>query len=305
MSKILNKKKNFSTETHKKDIIKLYEEGNSIIKIAKSYRVPPSTISRGLKRWKVKRREVDDQRRTYTLNKYYFDEIDSEDKAYFLGLLYADGCNIKSGRSQQITLGLEESDVYILELFKKKIEYSGPLYFSKGVEFKINDKTYTRRNQFKLCISSSYLCKSLLEKGMVHRKSIDLCFPNFIKKEFISHFLRGFLDGDGCIYIPKNKEKEKETMVTFYTTEKFCIALKDFLKEMGISSNIFVCSHKKMSMLYISYIYNTYKLLSYIYKDSTVYLPRKYNKFQELKYIYQNMTIASSDNVVNEDDTSY
>lgn len=62
----------------------------------------------------------------YNINKDYFRIIDSNEKPYFLGLMYADG--YVSERS--IVLSLQEGDKLILEKFKKSIEYNGPIRFS-------------------------------------------------------------------------------------------------------------------------------------------------------------------------------
>lgn len=67
----------------------------------------------------------------YTFNKNYFEKIDSEDKAYFLGLLYADGCNSTSATQNHasIVLNLQEGDKEILEKFMKYINSNKPLLY--------------------------------------------------------------------------------------------------------------------------------------------------------------------------------
>ena len=67
----------------------------------------------------------------YTFNKDYFERIDSKDKAYFLGLLYADGCNSISATKQHhtIVLNLQEKDKDILDIFNKYINSNKPLTY--------------------------------------------------------------------------------------------------------------------------------------------------------------------------------
>ena len=67
----------------------------------------------------------------YTFNKDYFERIDSKDKAYFLGFLYADGCNSISATQHQCTiiLNLQEKDKDILNIFNKYINSNKPLVY--------------------------------------------------------------------------------------------------------------------------------------------------------------------------------
>ena len=63
--------------------------------------------------------------RIYFCDDNYFEKIDSKDKAYFLGLLMADGNKYKN----TVRIELQEKDKSILELFKKYIEYEGNLTY--------------------------------------------------------------------------------------------------------------------------------------------------------------------------------
>ena len=67
----------------------------------------------------------------YTFNKDYFERIDSKDKAYFLGFLYADGCNSISTTQHHCTiiLNLQEKDKDILDIFNKYINSNKPLTY--------------------------------------------------------------------------------------------------------------------------------------------------------------------------------
>ena len=66
----------------------------------------------------MQRRNVSKCQQVYGINEDYFDVIDSEDKAYFLGLLFADGCNIRCGGKHIVRIRLQEKDKYILDRFK-------------------------------------------------------------------------------------------------------------------------------------------------------------------------------------------
>lgn len=67
----------------------------------------------------------------YNFNHNYFETIDTPDKAYFLGLLAADGCVYKrnnKGKSQSmIKLTLQKEDMDILALFNRCVGSNKPL----------------------------------------------------------------------------------------------------------------------------------------------------------------------------------
>ena len=103
-------------------LIKLYQQGNSTRQVAKEIGCSQNTVIRLLKENDIPRRQPSSHR-THTFNYNYFDSIDTEEKAYFLGLLWADGfCDKNTGN---IIISLQEEDGYILEKFKDVVEFSG------------------------------------------------------------------------------------------------------------------------------------------------------------------------------------
>jgi hypothetical protein len=175
-------------------IIKNYLFGFSSIHIAKQYNVSPQIIRYILKKNNVKIRSS--VKRTYSLNEYYFDKIDTIDKAYFLGLLFADGCN--TGKGLKITL--TEDDKEILEKFIKSINYGGNIKITQtegGYE--------SLKKTAILQICSKKISEDLIKHGCVKNKTHLLKFPK-IDVIYFNHFIRGFFDGDGGININKKNQ---------------------------------------------------------------------------------------------------
>jgi len=145
-----------------------------------------------------------DCKRKYEINEYYFDNIDTPNKAYILGFLYADGCNhIKHNNT--ITLELQQKDADILELIKNEIGSSKPLYWfntirTDGVE----------RHMVSMVLNSKHMCEMLSKCGCVHKKTFLLEFPDFLEERLYSHFIRGYFDRDGCASIVKESGKNRE-----------------------------------------------------------------------------------------------
>lgn len=218
----------------------------------------------------------------YQINENYFNKIDTEDKAYFLGLLYADGYN--NEEKYCISINLQELDKDILEKFKISIESNRPLSY---IIYK--NKKYdncNRQNQFKLNISNKKLSKQLSRLGCVQRKSLILKFPTKkqVPNKYLKDFIRGYFDGDGGFSLYYDKNNWRKMTAEIISSEYFCYSLKDFLtKKLNIG--IWINKSKKAKTLKISGTNQVMKFLDWIYKDSKVYLNRKYNKYKDIRKI--------------------
>ena len=129
----------------------------------------------------------------HQFNHDYFKIIDTEEKAYILGFLYADGYN----SDKQIVIAQLEQDVDILEKINKAINADNQI---KKVIQKSNKKT-----KCILCYSSVDMCKDLTNLGCFRNKSLTCTFPTFLNASLIRHFIRGYFDGDGCVWVGKRK----------------------------------------------------------------------------------------------------
>lgn len=114
---------------------------------------------------------------------------------------------------------------------------------------------------------------------MIPNKSLDLKFPD-ISPLLYPHFIRGYFDGDGSIYI--NKQKHRIT-VTITSTKQFCEKIKDITeKELGIFCGIYDAScHNGITKVNSMSGKSAVKFLDWIYKDADLYMERKYNKYCE------------------------
>ena len=214
----------------------------------------------------------------FKCNESYFSVIDTEYKAYFLGLLMADGCvyKRKEYKSFIIKISLQERDGYILEKFSGDIKYEG--------ELKLRKASGNAQNQLCLSIASEQIYNDLIKLNCVPNKSLILEFPpvGSIPTHLMNHFIRGYFDGDGCI--THNLETQKQNpkfRADFASTLKFCEKIKQIIySETGIlgkikkQGNIFrlrFCGNKRVRALY-----------PFMYKDATVFLLRKKEKFNYL-----------------------
>lgn len=215
-----------------------------------------------------------------TLNDDYFETIDTEEKAYFLGFMFADGC-VTDGtkRQKRIIISIQSRDIEILTKFKKAINYSGDI------------KVRTRPNKPKhhkemanLDFCSEKMANDLIDKGCVPRKSLILKAPSFkqVPEHLVKHFIRGVFDGDGSIHSSIVRPNYESFIFEIVGTKSICDyanfhiakALNTPLKSLIKRKNIFM--YPVGGNAQIKHLYN------WLYSDSTIWLQRKKNKFKTL-----------------------
>ena len=259
------------SEDQYNEISELYKSGLSTVNIATLYGVTHKTITKILDKMGVKRRN--NGSRKYKLNESYFDDIDTPNKAYILGFLYADGSN--SEKKCTISMSLQEDDRYILEKIRQEIGSEKPLEFLDYSNK--HDGGYNYKNQYRLLMFSRHMCDTLKDKGVVPNKSLILKWPTFLRDDLYSHFLRGYIDGDG--YIQPHKW---EHCVNFISTYDFCRQAQIYIEnKLGIKCRLdeASCHNGVTTYLYIRYREQVKLFLDYIYQDAELYLERKYNTY--------------------------
>ncbi len=203
----------------------------------------------------------------YNIDLNYFKRINSELKAYFLGLLYADGCNIRTGFC--LTL-VGEEELQILEKFKTDLKWSGPIFNLS----KRNPKMHELR------IGRKTMGNDLTNLGCTPKKSLTLKFPTFsiVPKKYIMSFIRGYFDGDGSVY---KINHGKNIMVSIVSSPLFIEGLFNYLNGLGIICKKYNYNLKaKVARLRISSQY-AIKLYRLLYKNSNIWLNRKKQRFDD------------------------
>lgn len=209
--------------------------------------------------------------RKYNFNEHYFDVIDCQEKAYWLGFFVADGYNHVSKGC--IEFRLHKQDKEILEKFKSCIGANNPIGLYK--------QTYCN-----LTIYSQYLCDKLSEYGLIQAKTYTLQIPE-LDDVLMRHFIRGYFDGDGCFSVIKRNDRKNPNSKTY----QFNITgmenplrkiQKHLIKNVGVADN--GLKHRK-STIAVTIHYSgrnvCKRILDYLYQDATIYLQRKYNKYVE------------------------
>lgn len=196
-----------------------------------------------------------------------FENLDNN-AAYIIGFILADGClvtkNNKSGFRNYITIGCNDRNII------EKIQ-------TRMCPTKKISKTKT--NCYYISSNNEYDYSYLLELGLTPRKSLTATLPS-LSNELMSHLIRGYFDGDGCVYISAIKKGKKYLAISFTSgSKKLLEQLQEFFRNINISSNI---SRDCRKPTYYLKIYSKESILNfynYIYKDADFKMDRKYNKF--------------------------
>ena len=181
------------------DIDKVKEEyvsGDSTVALSKRYGVPASTIASRLAKVGVKLRSNKQNSRRFEVNHGYFTDIDTEEKAYWLGFMFADGY-VTSTAGKRVGCTLSSRDKDHLEKFAKSIDATYSVKTYTGVT------TYGPVEYSRLLVASDQMYDDLVRHGCVERKSNVLVPPTTVPESLEFAFIRGYIDGDGAIAIHK------------------------------------------------------------------------------------------------------
>jgi hypothetical protein len=257
---------NFKQETIDKfnKAIPYYLECRSAMMVKRKYNIDNTKFAIYLKSIGI---EVINYQNIQSIDDTIFSIIDSEEKAYWLGFICADGYISKKGNRVEITLKL--SDVNHLNKFKTFIKYDKNIYLTN----------YSCRISF----ANKKIHDDLINLGCTSVKSLTLKFPSTksVPKHLQKHFIRGYVDGDGCIRLLKR--------VHFYVGCLQIIGTSNFLYGIANSMNWNVTKlYKDKRHLHNTFFLNyggayVLNMLKDLYEDSTIYLDRKFIKYKEIE----------------------
>jgi len=214
----------------------------------------------------------------YSFDESFFKKIDTEEKAYWLGFIAADGCIVDAKSKRCLRIELSSKDRGHLEKLKSAIKYDGPIHYDRK-----HHLTYNGKTDIFLCdmlqINHRELVKDFINLGVTPRKSKTLQ-PPVIRKSLIRHWIRGYFDGDGSVSIV---ESTNNICGSIFGNKQVMEFISDhFRKELDTEA----LSHyrKKKNGWEMCFHGNQLakKVERYFYRNATVFLDRKYHKFHAL-----------------------
>lgn len=250
------------------------EEQASINTIKKKYRCGQNTLYNLFEENNIETRGRklgiggSNRRHNKDLQENFFDLIDTEEKAYLLGFLFADGNVCSSG---QISIEIHERDIEILYRIKELLKIDSEI--TKRRDTMVTLKFYSQR-----------MVKILSKYGIVPDKTHKTEHLPNISESFKRHFLRGLFDGDGWF---TNRDNGKYYTMGFVTYHKsVCQEFQEMCNSLIITKNTANLTKKsKESHAFVSQFQKQQcvrELAIALYKDSNIYLSRKYNIAKEI-----------------------
>lgn len=253
-----------------KIIIDLYKNGRSRVSLAKEFKKDKRTIRAILAKHQQTLRSNDIACRKYSLDQNAFATISAE-SAYWIGFIASDG-NVYNN---QLSIGLSAKDIGHLYKLKNFLK-SGHNITSKIVT--LNSIEYPSCT---IQIKSQKIVDDLLPHGITPRKSKTLSFSPFIPEKYLSSYILGILDGDGCFC----KGPDGSFIISLTSTLNITSSIqKIFIEKCNVSATK-IKEYRKSSGTYeMRYTGNKQakRILSYVYSTSPVWLDRKYILAKEM-----------------------
>ncbi len=273
------------------EIINLYKEYNNADKVAEILNLNNGNAVRRI----LKANGLILTARKYFIDENYFETIDNEEKAYWLGFLAADGTiRLRHGgaekkkRGSSIVLKLANKDEDHLKKFAKVFGGDSRITYQR-------DYTKTRKgnesysDNCRVSINSNKLVEDIMNKGVIPRKSFTLDKPN-IDPIWYSHFIRGYFDGNGSVgfKLKESKRGDREFVIDRLNLSVATVAddFKAWFIDHFNSLDIGFSATGKYEMGFKN-TKSAYRFFTYVYKDATIFLERKYEIATEFIKYYE------------------
>lgn len=262
--------------------------------IAKELDISPQKVAGLMKENGIQIRTDREQALKYTFNERYFQNIDTEEKAYWLGFLYADGYLAYNGKNNLSTIGIALSDCDSGHLFKfkKALEFTGKIsHYSPS-----NSNFEGSGDYCRIHLSSPLMAQDLIDKGCVEHKSNILKYPteNQVPIELQHHFIRGYIDGDGSIRFYKREPYAPSISISITSTKEMCLGIQSFFGYPNLKLYSRKNNGKNNYTSTIGGNVKVIRILNILYSNATVYLDRKYKKYLETINYYSSFNSRAS-----------
>lgn len=257
------------------DLCRILEKSRAAIQ-CKAHRLYLVSNSAKLERANEQRALHGGRPRVRKVDESYFAAIDTAEKAYWLGFLWADGTvAVKSGAYWAVKLNLSHHDEEHVQRFAEALQTDYPVQ-----QYSSNGRHYVR-----LTVNSKKLVQHLLVKGIVPRKTYQQIIPT-VPLEFSHHFIRGVFDGDGSISQVRGRAKQRSycqsqvQIAGTYATVQWI--QQTVQKQIGILGGF--CRQPPSMVTWKYYLGSREQIgrfASWLYQDATIFLARKRERFIE------------------------
>jgi len=268
-------------EVRRIQLIEDYKTGVKINDIAEKYQIDRTVVYDYLKREGIDSDRPLGSERKHTVDDDFFEVIDTEEKAYWLGFMIADGCVEKGNCKSVNTLEVHLANVDVLHLEKLKKD------LKTDYQVTVNE---SNNYSVRLRVVSQKIIKDLAKYGVVERKTGKCYKPYGIPVELERHFWRGCIDGDGGIRLDTNNMLECGTIELYFCGDKrlvssfrtFCNRHVYYLNNDEFAK-VQKTERKNMSLYSFALTSENAKtIMKVLYEDCNVYLNRKFEEAERL-----------------------
>lgn len=249
-------------QEHRDEMVRMYLEGGTMAEAASVFGYTYGACSFALKQAGVPSRGRSEASRKYAVNEDFFGAIDTEEKAYWIGFLSADGTIRECGH---IKLSLSAKDKEHLHKFAVAVESEHPVRIRK---VNLNGGAY---EVAEIVVSSQKMVGDLVVLGIGPRKSLTITPCDKVPPGLLKHYWRGVFDGDGNIYIGT----QRRFAVRLLGTQAMIDGFRSFLSSSGIKTNAQDRVRGNIVEISIGGVTLCKKVLGLLYNDATVFLKRK------------------------------
>lgn len=258
----------------------MYNQYGSISKLAEVIECPRTTLSRMCRVYGFHKPRYERKKENY-VNEDYFKIIDVPEKAYFLGLIMADG-NIhlkKDNNKYLFSLKLKSTDHDIIYKLADAIDFD-----REKILFKKGKRRDTITESVVIQIYNQVFCNHLINLGIIPKKGGTEHIPKDVPKEFVRDFIRGYIDGDGSLGVLSNGSGY---LSVCSTSQDIVNEIKLYFKSAtGTDNRIIYCNN--IYSYRSSKSKDLYLLCSHFYYPGCIALERKYKNAQKIIDNYLN-----------------
>ena len=212
------------------------------------------------------------------LDENYFSNINTEEKAYFLGLLISDGNVFVCGdgnRQASISITQAESDAYILKRFLEEVRSNTTI-------------GHDGRGTCQATIRSNIMAHSLSSYGVVPEKTLTAYLP-IIEDQYMQHLIRGILDGDGSITSTLTSRNKHKHAISFCGTHQLMEGISQYISLVtgATRAKVYDYSDRHLSEIKWQSVSDVLLVGDWIYRDATIFLERKRKLYSDIEQRYK------------------
>ena len=239
-------------------IINLYEDGNTVTEIAQMTGIKRGTVYSILQRNQVQMRPRG--KRPLPVNHEYFDTIDTEHKAFWIGWLSTSG---HTENDEMVSISMKSSDIALLEAFKEAIDSKHKIYWRKSQPI------------VRLRFQSKHMAQTLRDYGIPDNRTFAQTAVE-VSPDLAHHYWRGVIDANGSVHIMMSKKKFPTLIIKVCTTKQICLSFRSWVRSLGYQTQATPGKDNESNTWAITVggTDSVLPILRLLYDGATVFMPR-------------------------------